>query len=35
MLSKNILTFVQHITKENALNIDAADEITGAMIVKP
>ena len=34
MLSKNILTFVQHITKGNALNIDAADEITGAMIVK-
>ena len=35
MLSKNILTFVQHITKDNALNIDAADEITGAMIVMP
>ena len=34
MLSKNILTFVQHITKDSALNIDAADEITGAMIVK-
>jgi NAD(P) transhydrogenase subunit alpha len=34
MLSRNILTFVQHITKENALNLDANDEITGAMIVK-
>jgi NAD(P) transhydrogenase subunit alpha len=35
MLSRNILTFVTHITKDNALNIDAADEITGAMLVKP
>jgi NAD(P) transhydrogenase subunit alpha len=34
MLSRNILTFTLHITKENALNLDAADEITGAMIVK-
>ena len=34
MFSKNVLTFIQHITKENALNIDAADEITGPMIVK-
>ena len=34
MLSRNILTFVQHIlTKEGQLNIDRADEITGAMIV--
>ena len=33
MLSRNILTFITHITKENALNIDAADEITGAMLV--
>jgi NAD(P) transhydrogenase subunit alpha len=34
MLSRNILTFVQHIlTKEGTLNIDRADEITGAMIV--
>ncbi len=34
MLSRNILTFVQHIlTKEGALNVDRADEITGAMIV--
>jgi NAD(P) transhydrogenase subunit alpha len=35
MLSRNILTFVTHITKDNTLNIDAADEITGAMLVKP
>jgi len=35
MLSRNILTFVTHITKDNALNIDAGDEITGAMLVKP
>jgi len=34
MLSRNILTFVQHLlTKEGALNVDRADEITGAMIV--
>jgi NAD(P) transhydrogenase subunit alpha len=34
MLSRNILTFVQHLlTKEGTLNIDRADEITGAMIV--
>ncbi len=35
MLSRNILTFVTHITKESALNIDASDEITGAMLVTP
>jgi NAD(P) transhydrogenase subunit alpha len=35
MLSRNILTFITHITKDNALNIDASDEITGAMLVKP
>jgi len=35
MLSRNILTFVTHITKDAALNIDASDEITGAMLVKP
>lgn len=34
MLSRNVLTFVQHVlTKEGQLNIDRADEITGAMIV--
>ncbi|MBX3175396.1 MAG: NAD(P) transhydrogenase subunit alpha [Gemmatimonadaceae bacterium] len=34
MLSRNILTFVQHLlTKEGALNVDPNDEITGAMIV--
>ncbi len=35
MLSRNILTFVTHITKETALHLDAADEITGAMLVAP
>jgi NAD(P) transhydrogenase subunit alpha len=33
MLSRNILTFITHVTKENALNLDASDEITGAMLV--
>lgn len=34
MLSRNILTFVQHLlTKDGALKVDPADEITGAMIV--
>lgn len=34
MLSRNILTFVQHLlTKEATLNVDRADEITGAMVV--
>jgi NAD(P) transhydrogenase subunit alpha len=34
MFAKNILTLLQHvITKEGALNIDANDEITGAMLV--
>ena len=34
MLSRNVLTFVQHVLgKEGELNIDRADEITGAMIV--
>jgi NAD(P) transhydrogenase subunit alpha len=31
MLSRNVLTFVQHIAKDGAMNIDLADEITGAM----
>jgi len=35
MLSRNILTFITHVTKDGALNIDASDEITGAMLVKP
>ncbi|MFI5311020.1 MAG: NAD(P) transhydrogenase subunit alpha [Gemmatimonadales bacterium] len=35
MLSRNILTLIQHLSKENALVIDATDEITGAMLVKP
>jgi len=34
MLSRNILTFVQHLlTKEGTLNVDRNDEITGPMIV--
>jgi NAD(P) transhydrogenase subunit alpha len=33
MLSRNILTFVQHLLKDGQLNVDRADEITGAMIV--
>jgi NAD(P) transhydrogenase subunit alpha len=35
MLSRNILTLIQHLTKENALVLDLNDEITGAMLVKP
>lgn len=31
MLSRNVLTFLQHIAKDGALTIDLADEITGAM----
>jgi NAD(P) transhydrogenase subunit alpha len=33
MLGRNVLTFVQHVTKEGALAVDLADEITGAMAV--
>ena len=33
MLSRNILTFVQHLLKDGALHVDPTDEITGAMIV--
>ena len=34
MFAKNVLTLLQHvITKDGALNIDASDEITGAMLV--
>ncbi len=33
MLSRNVMTFVQHILKEGQLVVDRADEITGAMIV--
>ena len=33
MLSRNILTFVQHLLKDGQLHIDRTDEITGAMIV--
>ena len=31
MLSRNVLTFVQHVTKDGAMHIDLNDEITGAM----
>ena len=31
MLSRNVLTFVQHVAKDGGLNIDLNDEITGAM----
>lgn len=33
MLSRNILTLLQHLAKDGALHIDPADEITGAMLV--
>jgi len=33
MLSRNILTLLQHLIKENALKIDPAEEITKAMLV--
>ena len=31
LLSRNVLTFIQHVTKDGAINIDLNDEITGAM----
>ena len=31
MLSRNVLTFIQHVARDGALNIDLNDEITGAM----
>jgi H+-translocating NAD(P) transhydrogenase subunit alpha len=33
MLSKNVLTFLQHVTKDGPLTVDLSDEITGAMAV--
>ncbi|MDB4912838.1 MAG: hypothetical protein JWM95_482 [Gemmatimonadetes bacterium] len=33
MFSKNLLTLIAHLSKDNALVIDAADEITGPMTV--
>ena len=33
MFSRNVLTLITHLTKDNALVIDAADEITGPMTV--
>jgi NAD(P) transhydrogenase subunit alpha len=33
MFGRNVLTFVQHVSKEGALAVDLADEITAAMAV--
>ena len=33
MLGRNVLTFVQHVSKDGALAVDLDDEITGAMAV--
>jgi NAD(P) transhydrogenase subunit alpha len=33
MFSKNVLTLLQHLVKDNALTIDLGDEITKAMVV--
>lgn len=33
MFSRNVLTFLNHVIKENALTLDPADEITGPMLV--
>jgi len=33
MFSKNVLTLLQHLTKEGALHVDQEDEIAGAMLV--
>jgi NAD(P) transhydrogenase subunit alpha len=33
MYSRNLLTLLQHLLKDGALNLDLADEITGAMVV--
>jgi NAD(P) transhydrogenase subunit alpha len=33
MLSRNVLTLLQHLIKENTLTIDLTDEITKAMVV--
>ncbi len=33
MFGRNVLTFVQHVTREGALAVDLVDEITGAMAV--
>jgi NAD(P) transhydrogenase subunit alpha len=34
MYSRNVLTFLNHVLKENQLTLDEADEITGPMLVK-
>lgn len=33
MFSRNVLTFLNHVIKDGALTLDAADEITGPMLV--
>lgn len=33
MLSRNVLTLLQHLSKDGALHVDPTDEITGAMLV--
>ncbi|HLM65895.1 MAG TPA: hypothetical protein VK358_00140, partial [Longimicrobium sp.] len=33
MLGRNVMTFVQHLSREGALVVDLQDEITGAMAV--
>jgi NAD(P) transhydrogenase subunit alpha len=33
MFSRNVLTLLQHLTKDGALHVDPGDEITGAMLV--
>ena len=35
MFSRNVLTLLQHLTKDGALVVDPADEIAGAMLVTP
>ncbi|MFL5576823.1 MAG: NAD(P) transhydrogenase subunit alpha [Gemmatimonadaceae bacterium] len=34
MFSKNVLTLLEHLTKDGTLDVDPSDEIAGAMIVK-
>jgi NAD(P) transhydrogenase subunit alpha len=33
MLSRNVMTFLQHLLKDGVLRVDRADEITKAMLV--
>lgn len=34
MFSRNVLTFLNHVIKDNVLTLDEADEITGPMLIK-